>query len=657
MKKVIFLLFLLCIQLAEASSIYDSLSSEISINYTFGAEIISKSIYTKTEEVSADILVFPKKDVNQELIDISTTPKAEIGDEKIFFKWHFPKNQPLAVVSSKVKVSSNTPKVFSKQEYPLKALIFFPDDVRDYLYPTKNVDYLNEDISKLARKLSEEEDDEWVIASKLAIWVKENVNYELDSITAPVSQNASWVLNERRGVCDEVTSLFIALLRSLNIPARFVHGVVYTDEISQKWAPHVWAEVYFPEYGWVPFDVTFGQFGWVDNSHIKFMFSRDSVKEGYKFSWRGKDAELKVFSLLLAGELIGNSGDYGKEAGVDLRVFQERIGFNSYNLVEAGVSNTANYYQTIELTIADVKELEFLDGRKRYVILSPGEFKKFFFTVKTKNLSSDFSYEIPVQLSTGRNQTVVKKIVSTARDISYSQSDITKALAFATEEQEKEYSKRVELSCIPDVKEFYDDRYVNVKCVFKNNGYEDIKGLQVCLMRQCRGFDVGKNNFIETKFTFDVSRYGRQDVLAVARNDQVSTNSRITVEKLDKPLLKITDLKYPKILGNFTIISFNLTKESYSSPRKVNVSLKFNNKEFSRFYDSVIVKQQVEFTVKNEELASGDNNFRLRVYYRDAKDRESVEKENFIITKGENWFYRAFEFLKDFLRSLKDVFV
>ena len=61
------------------------------------------------------------------------------------------------------------------------------------------------------------------------------------------------------------------MLRAVGVPAKFVSGVAYTDSplFTERWGGHGWAEVYFPEIGWVAFDPTFGEFGWIDVGHIK----------------------------------------------------------------------------------------------------------------------------------------------------------------------------------------------------------------------------------------------------------------------------------------------------------------------------------------------------------------------------------------------------
>lgn len=70
---------------------------------------------------------------------------------------------------------------------------------------------------------------------------------------------------DRRGVCEHFVSALVVMLRSVGVPARLVAGYGSGDynaitgyyEVHADDA-HAWAEVYFPEYGWVPFDPTPG---------------------------------------------------------------------------------------------------------------------------------------------------------------------------------------------------------------------------------------------------------------------------------------------------------------------------------------------------------------------------------------------------------------
>lgn len=59
----------------------------------------------------------------------------------------------------------------------------------------------------------------------------------------------------RRGVCQDLSHVFIAVSRHLGIPARYVGGYFLRgDGVIYQEAGHAWAESYVPDLGWVGFD-------------------------------------------------------------------------------------------------------------------------------------------------------------------------------------------------------------------------------------------------------------------------------------------------------------------------------------------------------------------------------------------------------------------
>ncbi|MCM1224854.1 MAG: transglutaminase-like domain-containing protein, partial [Lachnospiraceae bacterium] len=66
-----------------------------------------------------------------------------------------------------------------------------------------------------------------------------------------------YVMDEGHGDCGQVSLLYISLMRSLGIPARWESGwMLHPGEKNL----HDWAEVYFEGIGWVPVDVSFGRY-------------------------------------------------------------------------------------------------------------------------------------------------------------------------------------------------------------------------------------------------------------------------------------------------------------------------------------------------------------------------------------------------------------
>jgi transglutaminase-like putative cysteine protease len=63
----------------------------------------------------------------------------------------------------------------------------------------------------------------------------------------------------RRGVCQDLTHIFIACSRALGIPARYVSGYFRrNDGVVNQDAGHAWAESFVRDFGWVAFDPTNG---------------------------------------------------------------------------------------------------------------------------------------------------------------------------------------------------------------------------------------------------------------------------------------------------------------------------------------------------------------------------------------------------------------
>ena len=66
-----------------------------------------------------------------------------------------------------------------------------------------------------------------------------------------------YVIREGHGDCGQVSLLYISLMRSLGVPARWESGWMLHPREKNL---HDWAEVYFEGIGWMPVDVSFGRY-------------------------------------------------------------------------------------------------------------------------------------------------------------------------------------------------------------------------------------------------------------------------------------------------------------------------------------------------------------------------------------------------------------
>jgi transglutaminase-like putative cysteine protease len=81
----------------------------------------------------------------------------------------------------------------------------------------------------------------------------EEMSYDTDPTQVATSASEAFAL--KRGVCQDLTHIFIAAARSLGIPARYVGGYFHRDDgVIEQDAGHAWAEAFVPELGWIGFD-------------------------------------------------------------------------------------------------------------------------------------------------------------------------------------------------------------------------------------------------------------------------------------------------------------------------------------------------------------------------------------------------------------------
>lgn len=88
-------------------------------------------------------------------------------------------------------------------------------------------------------------------------YVFDHFTYDGESTT--VTTKASESFDLKKGVCQDITHVMLGILRSKNIPARYVSGYLYVGEDSAlvgDAASHAWVEFMVPGIGWVGLDPT-----------------------------------------------------------------------------------------------------------------------------------------------------------------------------------------------------------------------------------------------------------------------------------------------------------------------------------------------------------------------------------------------------------------
>lgn len=91
----------------------------------------------------------------------------------------------------------------------------------------------------------------------LAVKLQGDIVFDTDPTQTTTTAAEAFVL--QRGVCQDLTHIFIAAARYLEVPARYVGGYLKrSDGVVGQEAGHAWAEAFVPDLGWVAFDPTNG---------------------------------------------------------------------------------------------------------------------------------------------------------------------------------------------------------------------------------------------------------------------------------------------------------------------------------------------------------------------------------------------------------------
>ena len=379
MKRLL-ILFLLLMPLALAQSSdynnYETLDMKFNLNSNFQLNDMAKD--SKIDFIEANVTIFPHESHNSQVTSLiatsnPTTDDYQKSDDMISFKWDKPTQSNFKInLESTVKSKNVLHAVDSKIKFPVT-------EVRSqFTSPSNHID-INKDIHDKAREIVKYENDLFMAEFKLAQWIEQNIKYDLSTLTADVVQPSSWVLENREGVCDELTNLFISMSRSLGVPARYVTGVAHTN-INNEWGPHAWAEVYFPDVGWVPFDVTYGQFGWVDPSHTKLKTTLDSGDPSIKYLWRGRRIDFSAEEININTELIKTGNKIENLASIQVLPLFDAVGPGSYVPIEVKVANNNKYYLPEKIVVTKAPELT--ERNVKSVLLEPHTEESVFWIIK-----------------------------------------------------------------------------------------------------------------------------------------------------------------------------------------------------------------------------------------------------------------------------------
>ena len=127
---------------------------------------------------------------------------------------------------------------------------------------------VKEEADRIIAQLPASQRDPYHEAKALQDWLYSGGHFIYDTnvqgLCAPGTPVPDCLLTTKRGYCEYFATTLVMMLRTQEIPARYVVGYLpgHPDingefEVDAS-AAHAWVEVYFPRYGWIRFDPTPG---------------------------------------------------------------------------------------------------------------------------------------------------------------------------------------------------------------------------------------------------------------------------------------------------------------------------------------------------------------------------------------------------------------
>lgn len=601
-KREKFLLFIFMLVMfsifADSSSANRDLVSyenlKINVEGSGQVAIVQTNSDPYVEYYTANLTFFPRSDETNQIIlnqKFESNPNSQIssGEDGVLYKWDKPVAGTLSFgFDAEIFNSINFPKIREKIAFPVK---LENQKFWEYLGSTELIHPEDIETKRIATQIVAGEDDLYEAVHKIASWVNENVRYLSNTETAEVSRDSKWVLLNRVGVCDEITNLFVAMARSVGIPAKFMSGVAYSNQIND-FGNHAWAEVYFPGVGWVPFDATYGEYGFADSTHIKFKDGIDGASS-VDYVWRGRgiESEIKGFKIQTTIAETSPHVKWNFEAAVD--VLKDNVDAGSYAPVMITIKNKEPYYLPITLYV--VKAPTDLGDNRLEALVPPLSEKKIFTIVQIpSDLNKKYSYLSIFEVMDFFEQVSASNIIHYgSQNDHYSYENAKLMVANLNEESVKYYPDLI-TNCTFDKDVYYISDIMNAKCYIENKGNVNLNNVRACIHKECQNFDLFITDKKEMNFAVP-STPDSDEVILDITSDEMARHEYFNIKTYPKPDLKFTGISIPDSIsyGNTTEIRFNT---SVNSPlKKVNIKICGRN-----FF--------------NIETLKGDDNFIVPVY-------------------------------------------
>jgi len=616
-KNLIFLILLIIMPLTQAQvENYDNYSS-LTIDFKLSGNITTnQDSGSKLDYLTTDLYYYPIASSRQKITydNFITSPSVSVKQgHPLEFTWDQLEDIYTFNLDSEIE-TKNILYQLPHVSFPIQDL---PNDLFVYTQPSEYID-INENIIQQTASLVEGQTDLYSAVFIIAEWVNDNIKYDLNTLTADVTQRSSWVIENKEGVCDEMTSLFISMLRSVGIPARFIAGTVYTN-IDYSFGSHGWAEVYFPDYGWVPYDVTFGQYGYLSPSHLKLTESIDSYEPSSEYQWRASNVEITPNNLFMQTSIKEADGIAQSPFELDIRPLKDEVGQGSYVPIKVTITNPFDSYVSTTLTIT--KSPELTESNVKQIMLKPKQEKSIFWITKIpKDISPSFIYTTVLEVKDYYGLSSSSKLKYAASFDKISLSEAQDIITKKQLQEEKSYSTELSFKCSTEKDYYYIYEDININCDLKNIGNTQIDALKTCLDTDCQTTNLRISQ--EKTLTFTSNIKESKELTITSKNDLLDLSSFVNIKVLESPDVLVTFKDVPSSTEYNKYFDLNFILSTTVPIKNIKVSI--NDIEYSQILYSE-GSQKVITTVNSKRFVNDP--IKLKLEYQDENDHSYITEK------------------------------
>ncbi|MFH1249329.1 MAG: transglutaminase domain-containing protein [archaeon] len=531
-SKIIFALIfsLLLIYSANAQEINKYESLIIKINFT--SSFLSES---KTD-MEVDLNLYPINDDRQRITEFYINGPGAVNEEKtaVKYEWHSINGAEFGwsaiIMTSFMKTSFHFP---TEEHIPFPIKI---NSFEEYKKQTEKID-INSEITAKANEIVAGKNDWFEAIHSLGNYVANELTYDKSYVDS--EQKASWVMKNKKGVCDEYTILFIALVRSLGIPAKYVSGVAYSN-IDNNFGSHAWAEVYNGA-EWIPFDTTFRQLGWLDATHVALSKTTDAQSSSAKYRYTASD--ITTSKLDVKAKVVGKGREFSGTEGISFKIepLKGVTGSSSFIPLKVTVTNSNPYYVPLEIYI--YRGIEVIGKNSMQILVPPLKTKTSFFILKTTETDKGYSYTSDIEARTQFNDAATTQIEFSG-DYESMTLDRAKEIVESLREKDSDYKYDVNMQCAP-LEDYYTGEEIVINCSISSESNAFLNALSLCVNEKCSIFDLPINGMSSSTFKFDQIA---EKYIAKLSNKNISKTQLVEVSILKFPDIEVIDIS-PKTIS------------------------------------------------------------------------------------------------------------